>query len=178
MCFVKFHHKGSLSKHHARPLAKATVKQFAGKVHQGENDVSQLSVGTGEEEKGHSLLEGNCDELASATMFQEALRSWRNSGKKQEASSVAVESVSCGVQAASSDDAERKLLSSLESMSTNNPSSNASSYFETLLQTHSLVQLVHLCLTLILVVFNINPLTLFGLGPLGVENKQHYFNID
>ena len=45
---------------------------------------------------------------------------------------VAVESVSCGVQAGPSDVAERKLLSSLESMSTN-PSSNASSYFETLL---------------------------------------------
>ncbi|XP_019864244.1 PREDICTED: bromodomain adjacent to zinc finger domain protein 2B-like [Amphimedon queenslandica] len=133
MCFVKIHHKGSLSKHHVRPLAKTAVKQFTGKVHQTDNDVSQLSVGTGEEEKDHSLLEGNYDELASATMFQEALRSWRNSGKEQETSSIAVESVSCGVQAAPSDDAERKLLSSLESMSTNNHSSNASSYFETLL---------------------------------------------
>ena len=64
------------------------MKQFTGKVHQADSDVSQLSVGTGEEEKGHSLLEGNYDELASATMFQEALRSWRNSGTEQESSSL------------------------------------------------------------------------------------------
>ena len=64
------------------------MKQFTGKVHQTDNDASHLSVGTGEEEKGHSLLEGNYDELASATMFQEALRSWRNSGKEQETSSI------------------------------------------------------------------------------------------
>lgn len=62
------------------------MKEFTGKSphHSDTNTSPQLSVGTGEEMEGQSLLEGSYDEAASAKMFEEALKSWRNSSKQDE----------------------------------------------------------------------------------------------
>ena len=130
------------------------MKEFTGKSpHRSDTNTSpQLSVGTGEEKEGQSLLEGSYDEAASAKMFEEALKSWRNSSKQDETppkgkikrslsacSSIftkftivaSVESVSCGVQASTSEDGNRISMDALESITSN--SSNTSSYFEKLL---------------------------------------------
>ena len=128
------------------------MKEFTGKSphHSDTNTSPQLSVGTGEEMEGQSLLEGSYDEAASAKMFEEALKSWRNSSKQDEtpprgkikrslSASIfteftivaSVESVSCGVQASTSEDGKRISMDALESITSN--SSNTSSYFEKLL---------------------------------------------
>jgi hypothetical protein len=131
VCFIKFHHKGSLAKHHVRPLYKAVIKENYSSV--VNDEVTRVGCEGEEREggvgEGGALLVGSYDEARNAASFQEALNEWRMSQSKTAPSEPPnITTSSCGVQAVSDRNPPNQ---SLDIQFT--ASSSASSYYEKLL---------------------------------------------